>query len=53
MLAGAIYASETRGNDETGDGTEKKPFKTAIHVRTLKSVLKKLTLNFKFIFLRP
>ena len=36
MLAGAIYASETRGNDETGDGTEKKPFKTAIHVRTLK-----------------
>lgn len=26
----AIYTSETNGNDETGDGTESKPFKTII-----------------------
>lgn len=32
MKAGALYCSEVNGNDETGDGTEQKPFKTAIQV---------------------
>ena len=31
-LAGAIYTSESNGNDETGDGSESKPFKTALKV---------------------
>jgi asparaginyl-tRNA synthetase len=29
-LTGAIYTSELHGSDETGDGTELKPFKTAL-----------------------
>jgi len=29
-LTGALYSSETTGNDETGDGSEAKPFKTAV-----------------------
>jgi asparaginyl-tRNA synthetase len=29
-LTGAIYTSELHGSDETGDGTEAKPFKTAL-----------------------
>ena len=32
-LAGAIYTSELHGSDETGDGTELKPFKTALKVK--------------------
>lgn len=28
-LTGAVYSSEQSGNDETGDGSEAKPFKTA------------------------
>ena len=30
-LTGALYSSELHGSDETGDGTEAKPFKTAIN----------------------
>ena len=29
-LEGALYSSETRGSDETGDGSETNPFKTAL-----------------------
>jgi asparaginyl-tRNA synthetase len=30
LSLGEIYTSEKRGNDETGDGSEKKPFKTIL-----------------------
>lgn len=30
MISGEIYTSEKNGNDEQGDGTEKKPFKTIL-----------------------
>ena len=34
-LAGAIFTSELHGSDETGDGSESKPFKTALKVSIL------------------
>lgn len=30
-----VYTSEKHGNDETGDGSESKPFQTALQVQTL------------------
>lgn len=36
-LTGALYTSELTGSDETGDGTESKPFKTAAHVFKIKN----------------
>lgn len=31
-LTGALYSSELHGSDESGDGSEAKPFKTALKV---------------------
>lgn len=30
MILGGIYTSEKQGSDESGDGTERKPFKTIL-----------------------
>ena len=30
IIAGEIYTSEKRGSDETGDGSDKNPFKTVL-----------------------
>ncbi len=32
ILAGAIFTSELHGSDESGDGSEAKPYKTALKV---------------------
>ena len=34
-----MYVSEKCGNDETGNGTEQKPFKTLLHVSIIKMLL--------------
>jgi hypothetical protein len=31
-LSGIVYTSEKNGNDESGDGTMEKPFKTTLQV---------------------
>jgi hypothetical protein len=47
-LAGAIYASELTGSDETGDGSEAKPFKTLAKVHLSKLIF----LLFDFLLFR-
>jgi hypothetical protein len=37
-IAGALYSSELHGSDENGDGTEAKPYKTAIQVIIFRNI---------------
>jgi asparaginyl-tRNA synthetase len=46
-LTGAIYSSETTGNDETGDGSEAKPYKTALKALKLNPTNDKVLVDHK------
>ena len=37
FFTGDVYTSDKNGNDETGDGTSEKPFKTALQALRIKA----------------